>query len=96
MSDQPKVEALGEHRYLVHARQDEEDIRIRLDATPSVIARLATGEADETRIVEAAAAFLIARQRADDLPSQLDLDDVVAAYDGFEDDLRRRLTQPDV
>jgi hypothetical protein len=56
-----------------------------------VIARLTTDESDETRIIEATAAYLIARQRADDLPPQLDLDDVAAAYDGFEDDLRRQL-----
>ncbi|HEU5417530.1 MAG TPA: hypothetical protein VFV41_07535 [Streptosporangiaceae bacterium] len=94
MTDQPEVETLGEHRYLVRARQDDDIVEIRLIATPAVIARLAPGEADETRIIRATAAYLIARQRADDLPSQLDLDDVAAAYDGFEDDLRQQLSHP--
>lgn len=90
MIDLPQVETLGEHRYLVRARQGADTIEIRVHATASVIARLATDEIDETRIIEATAAYLIARQRADDLPPQLDLDDVAAAYEGFEDDLRRQ------
>lgn len=92
MLDQPKVETIGPHRYLVRARQGEDVVEIEVYATPSVIARLCRGESDEVRIIEAAAAYLLARQRADDLPAQLDLDDVAAAYEGFEDDLRRRLT----
>ena len=91
MTDQPLVETLGAHRYLVRARQGEDTVEIRIHASPAVIARLTTDETDETRIIEATAAYLIARQRADDLPPQLDLDDVAAAYEGFEDDLRRQL-----
>ena len=90
MVDLPHVETLGEHRYLVRARQGEDTVEIRVHASPDVIARLTTDESDETRIIEATAAYLIARQRADDLPPQLDLDDVVAAYEGFEDDLREQ------
>jgi hypothetical protein len=62
-----------------------------VNASPAVIARLTTEETDEARIIQATAAYLIARQRADDLPPQLDLDDVAAAYEGFEADLRRQL-----
>lgn len=96
MTEQPQVEALGEHRYLVRVRQGEEVVEIRVRASQPVIARLAGDEStrtDETRIIEAAAAYLIARQRADDLPPQLDLDDVVAAYEGFEEDLRGKLAE---
>jgi hypothetical protein len=95
MTSQPQVEKLGEHRYLVRVRQGEDIIEIRVNATPAVTGRLSADEADEARIVEAAAAYLIARQRADDLPPQLDLDDIAAAYDGFEDDLRRQLGHPE-
>lgn len=90
MIDRPQVETLGGHRYLVRARQGEDTIEIQVHASPSVIARLATDHTDEIRIIEATAAYLIARQRADDLPPQLDLDDVAAAYEEFEDDLRQR------
>ena len=89
----PQVETIGEHRYLVRVRQGEDVIEIQVDATPDVIARLVTDQIDESRIVEATAAYLIARQRADDLPPQLDLDDVAAAYEGFEADLRRQFAE---
>ena len=95
MSDQPQVEALGDHHYLVRARQGEGIVEIQVRATAAVIARLTSDETDETRIIEATAAYLIARQRADDLPPQLDLDDVAAAYAGFEDALREQLRYPD-
>jgi hypothetical protein len=36
-------------------------------------------------------AYLTARQRPDDLPKQLDLDDIIAAYDGYLDDLRDQI-----
>ena len=88
MADWPQIEAAGEHDYLVRVRQGDDIVEIRVHATPSVIARLIGDETDETRVVEATAAYLIARQRADDLPPQLDLDDVIAASEGFEDDLR--------
>ena len=94
MIDPPQVETLGAHRYLVRARAGEDIVEIRVHATPSVIARLTTGETDETRIIEATAAYLIARQRADDLPPEIDLDDVTAAYDGFEDQLRQQFATP--
>jgi hypothetical protein len=44
---------------------------------------------DETRIIDAPAAYLILRQRADDLPVSLDLGDVAAAYDGFIEHIRK-------
>lgn len=91
MTDRAQVEYLGEHRYLVRARQGEDVVEIVVYASPVVIARLAAAEIDEARIVEATAAFLFTRQRPDDLPPQLDLEDVAAAYDGFEEDVSQRL-----
>ena len=85
------IETLGEHRYLVRAQQGEEPVEILVRASPTVIARLAPREADESRVIEETLAFLVARQRADDLPPQLDVDEILATYEDFEDDLRGRL-----
>jgi hypothetical protein len=41
----------------------------------------------ETHVVTATVAYLTARQSPDDLPGQLDLDDVLAAYAGYVDDM---------
>jgi hypothetical protein len=88
---QPTLEALGDHDYLVRFQQDEDTVVVRMYADPAVVVQIA---ADEQRVVEATAAYLIARQRADDLPEQVDLAAVAAAYEGYVDDLHRQLTPP--
>lgn len=87
----PAIEALGDHDYLVRVGQDDELVTIRMRATPEVVARIAGPDADETRVVAATVAYLIARQRPDELPEQLDLDDIIAAYDGYLDDLHSQI-----
>jgi hypothetical protein len=90
-AEQPQVEPLGEHNYLVRVREGADAVEIRVHASPTVVHRIAVVDTDETRIIEATAAYLIHRQRADDLPVTLDLDDVAAAYDGYIDDVRTEL-----
>ena len=89
--DQPALEALGDHDYLVRLQQGEDTVVLRVHADPAVVERIAD---EEPRVVEATAAYLIARQSADELPEQVDLDDVAAAYDGYVEDLQRQLTPP--
>jgi uncharacterized protein YqiB (DUF1249 family) len=85
---QPALEALGDHDYLVRFQQDEDTVVVSVHADPAVVVRIAD---DEQRVVEATVAYLIARQSADDLPEQVDLDAVAAAYDGYVEDLHRQL-----
>ena len=87
--DQPALEALGDHDYLVRLQQGEGTVVLRVHADPAVVERIAD---EEQRVVEATAAYLIARQSVDELPEQVDLDDVAAAYDGYVEDLQRQLT----
>ncbi len=89
--NRPALEALGDHDYLVRFQQDEDIVIVRMHADPAVVVQIAN---DEQRVVEATAAYLIARQSADDLPEQVDLDTVAAAYDGYIEDLHRQLTPP--
>ena len=89
--DQPALEALGDHDYLVRLQQGEDTVVLRVHADPAVVERIAD---EEQRVVEATAAYLIARQSVDELPEQVDLDDVAAAYDGYVKDLQRQLTPP--
>lgn len=92
--EQACIEALGDHNYRVRVAMDEDFVTIQVRATPEVVTRVAGADADETRVVAATMAFLTARQGADDLPEQLDLDDVVAAYDDYVEDIQSQLTQP--
>jgi hypothetical protein len=90
-ADQPHVEALGDHNYLIRVCTGDETVEIRVHATPEVVASIGVDDTDENRIIEATAAYLIQRQRADDLPAELDLDDVAAAYNGYITDMARLL-----
>jgi hypothetical protein len=89
--DRPTLESLGDHDYLVRFQQDEGAVVVVIHADPAVVEQIAE---DEQRVVAATAAYLIARQSADDLPEQVDLDAVAAAYDGYVEDLRRQLAPP--
>lgn len=87
----PRIEALGDHDYLVRVAQGEELVTIRMRATPEIVVRIAGPDADETRVVAATIAYLIARQSPDELPEQLDLDDITAAYDDYLDELHDQI-----
>jgi hypothetical protein len=89
---QADIEALGDHDYLARVPLGDEFVTIRIRATPEVVDQIAGFDVDEARVVTATVAYLTARQSPDDLPGQLDLDDVVAAYDGYVDDMRIRLS----
>jgi hypothetical protein len=91
MADQPHIKALGEHDYLIRVLEGEDMIEIRVHASQAVLDRLPV-DTDENRLVEATAVFLIQRQRADDLPASLDLDDVAAAYDGYIEEMAAQLS----
>jgi len=93
MTDQLHVEPLGSHDYLIRAREGEEQIEIRIQASTDVVQRIGLRGIDEARSVEATAAFLIERQLAADLPSTLDLDDVAAGYDTYLSELELRLAR---
>jgi hypothetical protein len=94
MAGEPRIEALGEHNYLLRLREGEDTIEIRVYASPAILGRLPAGT-DEYRVVEATVAYLIHRQRADDLPASLDLDDVAAAYDDYLTQIGNQLQIPE-
>ena len=85
-SHQPTLEALGDHDYLLHFSQDQDTFVVRMHADQAVVEQIAD---DEQRVVEATAAYLLVRQSVEDLPEQIDLDTVAAAYDGYIADLHR-------
>lgn len=95
MADNPRIESLGEHRFLLTKCENDELVEIQVYADPAIVNRIGLDEreeADEQRVVRAAADFLLERQSADELPGKIDLVDVVAAYDGFIDNMRERVT----
>ena len=83
MDGKPRDEPMDDQRYLVSATSDNDDVQIVVEITPEVRKWGHRRGYDEQSVVEAAIAYLIARQRVDELPAQLFLEDVDAAYDDF-------------
>jgi hypothetical protein len=90
-SNDVQIESTGDHHYLVRLSVNEKAVEVILHADPETVSRLAIDGTDERRIVDETAAYLIRRQRADDLPASLDLADVAAAYEDWIDDMRALL-----
>ena len=61
---------------------------------PAVLARFASDRCSETAVVAGTVAYLLTHQNPEDLPAQVDLEDVAAAYDDFPAELRRWLDSP--
>ena len=83
MDGKPRDEPMDDQRYLVSATSDDDDVQIVVAITPEVRKWGHRRGYDEQSVVEAAIAYLIARQRVDELPVKLFLEDVDAAYDDF-------------
>ncbi|BBY79312.1 hypothetical protein H7I53_15870 [Mycolicibacterium pulveris] len=84
------IDPLDDHDYLVRATLDDEVVTIRVHAAPEIVLDIAGEQADELSVVAATLDYLGKRQRFDELPGQLDLDDVACAYDGYIRDMRRQ------
>lgn len=87
----PRIEDLGEHRFLVSVDADDDPVEVQVYVDPAVLERIGLAIADELSIVSAAMDFLLERQHADDLPSRVDLDEVAGVYEGFVEDIRGRI-----
>jgi hypothetical protein len=94
MNDAPVVRETAPHEYLVRLREGDDLIEIRLHASPAVLTRIGGADTNERLIVDATLSYLIARQRADDLPDRLDLEDIAAAYEGYIDTIKGQVMQP--
>jgi hypothetical protein len=77
-----KIETLTSYDFLLHIEESDEDVSLELHL-PADVADLFPSVSDNIRIAEETAVFLLDRQRAYHLPADLDLDDIVAAYDDF-------------
>lgn len=90
---EPVVEPLGGHEYLVHLLQDGDAVETVVRASPAFLADVAPPGVAESQVISATMAYLLSKQRADELPGQLDLEDVAAAYAGFADSLKSWLNR---
>ncbi|GAA1135331.1 hypothetical protein [Ornithinicoccus hortensis] len=86
------VEELDEGRYLVHgtAAGDRVDVEVTLD--PGSVEEFGLDGVPGERIVDATIGYLLEHQRLDELPAEVELSVVAAAYPDFADRLREELS----
>ena len=85
------VEELRDNYYLVRGTQDGETVETRFFVEPDVRVDLGLAHVSAEDVVRVTVEYLLQRQRIDDLPTQVEIPNVAAAYDGFEGYLRERL-----
>ncbi|MGV9662050.1 hypothetical protein [Nocardia niigatensis] len=85
------VEPVVDHEYRVQVDDGADSAESEFIVAPDVVAELGFAAADEGRIVELTAAFLADHQPIIDFPQLVYLDEVAAAFDDYQPELRRRL-----
>ena len=85
------IEALGSHDFLVHGTEHGDPVDVRVILHTDALEDLGLTDVSDEQIVDGTVAFLLEHQRLDDLPAEVELEVVAAAYDNFADWLRARL-----
>ena len=96
--EQFDIEADGEHVYLIQVHDVDDEIAIELRLGEGAARDLDVEGTQEGKVAAATVRYLLARQEAFDLPSELDFEDIMAAYPDFTEVIRRdvgRLPRPD-
>lgn len=95
MQDNWTVEDLGSHTFMVRGTEHGDQVEVQVSVGPDAVDDLGlTGSTDE-QIVDATINYLLGHQRLDELPAEVDLEVVAAAYDDFADAARARLASND-
>lgn len=88
-----EIEPLDEQRFLARAREGDATVEVRVFVDEAFLERTGLATVPGADIAEATIAYLLDHQRLDELPPQLELEDVAAAYDDFEVLLRRTISR---
>ena len=78
-----EIEPQGEHQYVVRLGNGADVVESWVRVTPEILDQLGATEEDEERLVHRTVAFLLRYQDAADFPAVVELEDVLAAYDGY-------------
>jgi hypothetical protein len=78
-----EIEPQGEHQYVVRMQDDTDTCESWFNITPAVLDRVRADGETEERVVRRTAEFLVAHQSIADFPDIVELEDVIAAYEGY-------------
>ena len=83
MSGTFTIEAQGDHEYVVTLQADAEVVESWFRVTPELLEELGARPDEEERVVRQTVEFLGRHQEAVDFPRIVELEDVIATYDGY-------------
>lgn len=92
--EQFDIKAGEEHVYLVHVHDPDDKIVIKLRLGEDVARDLDVVSVHEDQVAAATVRFLLSRQEAFDLPSELEFEDIIAAYADFVEVIRGEVGRP--
>ena len=77
------IEAQGDHEYVVRLEGADEATESWVRVTPEVLDQLGVPADGEEALVRRTVDFLLEHQGVADFPATVELEDVLASYDGF-------------
>ena len=83
MSGTFTIEAQGDHEYVVTLQADAEVVESWFRVTPELLEELGARPDEEERVVRQTVEVLGRHQEAVDFPRIVELEDVIATYDGY-------------
>lgn len=92
--EQFDIEADADHAFLIYVHDPDDEIMIKLRLGEEAVRDLDVDGTREPQIAAATVSYLLSRQEAFDLPGELDLEDIVAAYPDFREVIRRDVGIP--
>ena len=79
------IEGQGDHEYVVRQTDQGETVETWFRLTPEVLDRLGVGDEDEADLVARTVDFLKKHQDVADFPDIVEIEDVLASYDDYEE-----------
>jgi hypothetical protein len=88
MAGDVEIEPQGDHEYVVHLTSGEDVAESWFNVSPAVLLELGVEPEQEADLVRRTVGFLLQHQDVADFPEVVELEDVIASYDGYRDAVR--------
>ncbi|MCW2583388.1 MAG: uncharacterized protein JWQ53_2178 [Klenkia sp.] len=79
------IEKQGDHEYVVRIDEQGETVEVSFTLSPAVLDRLGVSDDEEPDFIVTTLDFLKKHQDVADFPDIIDVEDVLATYEDYED-----------
>ncbi|WP_104182281.1 hypothetical protein [Arthrobacter sp. B0490] len=88
MSESFNIDQVNDHDYRMRTDIDGQTFESLFRLRPDLVEKLGLSDVDEKTVVEATAEFLSQHQTVREFPPLIDLEDILATYDQYPQQLR--------